>query len=226
MTTSPQDTYWLKQPYTVLFDLLHLHRVKPWDVHLAELLTGLMREMKGRGYIDFSVSGTALLTSAMLLRMKSELVLKMEEPPKAPPEKPTDYVPPPLAFPIRYQSTTTSLDEVLKGILEVLKAEKLLPVGTSQLVSRTPAVFEQVDDWLVKIEEEIKAFHSQLLKASGPGSTLSFLDLLGKGDVVQAVRMFIMLLFLAVEGKVGLIQQEEFGDIEIEMRTVGSSATD
>jgi segregation and condensation protein A len=223
--TSPQDSYWLKQPYAVLFDLLHLHRVKPWDVHLEELLTGLMKEMRGRGYIDFSVSGTALLTSAILLRMKSELLLKMEEPPKPPAERPTDFVPPPLAFPIRYQSTTTSLEEVLKGILEVLKAEKLLPVGTSQLVSRTPAVFEQVDDWLVKIEEEIKAFYSQLLRAGSKGSTLSFIDLLGDGDAVQAVRMFIMLLFLAFEGKVGLNQRAEFADIEIEMKHLGSTTT-
>jgi segregation and condensation protein A len=224
--TTPPDSYWLKQPYAVLFDILHLHRVKPWDVHLEELLTGLMKEMRGRGYIDFSVSGTALLTSAILLRMKSELLLKMEEPPKPPAERPTDYVPPPLAFPIRYQSTTTSLEEVLKGILEVLKAEKLVPVGTSQLVTRTPAVFEQADDWLVKIEEEIKAFYNQLSKASLQGSTLSFIDLLGDGDAVQAVRMFIMLLFLAFEGKVGLNQQAEFGDIEIEMKNTGSTTTD
>jgi segregation and condensation protein A len=224
--TTPQDTYWLKQPYAVLFDILHLHRVKPWDVHLEDLLTGLMREMRGRGYIDFSVSGTALLTSAILLRMKSELLLKMEEPPKPPPEKPTDYVPPPLAFPIRYQSTTTSLEEVLKGILEVLKAERLVPVGTSQLVTRTPAVFEQADDWLVKIEEEIKAFYDQLLKTGARTGRLSFLKLLANGDAVQAVRMFIMLLFLAFEGKVGLNQIEEFGDIEIEMKIVGSTATD
>jgi segregation and condensation protein A len=221
--TSPQDPYWLKQPYAVLFDLLHVHRVKPWDVHLGELLAGLMKEMRGRGYIDFSISGTALLTSAVLLRMKSELLLKMEEPPQPPRERPTDFVPPPLAFPIRYQSTTTSLEEVLRGILDVLKAERLLPVGTSQLVSRTPAVFEEVDDWLVKIEEELKEFYSQLLKANVRGSTLSFLDLLGKGDVVEAVRMFIMLLFLAFEGKIGLNQLEEFGDIEIEMKDVGST---
>lgn len=224
--TAPPDTYWQKQPYTVLFDLLHLHRVKPWDVDLSLLLNGLMKEMRGRGFIDFSVSGTALLSSAILLRMKSELLLKMEEPPKPPPVRPTDYVPPPLAFPIRYQSTTTSLEEVLKGILEVLKAEKLLPVGSAELASRTPAVFEQVDDWLVKIEDEIKIFYSRLVEENLPGRTLSFLNLLGGEDVVQAVRMFIMLLFLAVEGKVGLSQLEEFGDIQIELRNVGNTVAD
>jgi len=225
LTTEP-DTYWLKSPYTVLFDLLHLHRVKPWDVNLSQLLTGLMKEMKGRGFIDFSVSGTALLSSAVLLRMKSELVLKMEEPPRPTPEKPTDYVPPPLAFPIRFQSTTTSLDEVLKGILDVLRAERLLPSETAQLVSRTPAVFEQADDWLVKIEDEINAFYSRLLKETVPGKSLSFLQLLGKGDTVQAVRMFIMLLFLAIERKVGLVQTEEFGDIRIEVINNGNPVSD
>jgi segregation and condensation protein A len=223
--TTP-DTYWQKQPYTVLFDLLHLHRVKPWDVDLSILLNGLMNEMRGRGFIDFSVSGTALLSSAILLRMKSELLLKMEEPPKPPLERPTDYVPPPLAFPIRYQSTTTSLEEVLKGILEVLKAEKLLPVGSAELASRTPAVFEQADDWFVKIEEEMKIFYQKLLDEHLPGMTLSFLRLLGRGDVIQAVRMFIMLLFLAVEDKVRLTQQEEFGDIQIELKNIGSTIAD
>ncbi len=185
-----------------------------------------MKEMRGRGFIDFSVSGTALLSSAILLRMKSELVLKMEEPRKPPLERPTDFVPPPLAFPIRYQSTTTSLEEVLKGILDVLKSERMLPAATSQLVTRTPAVFEQADDWLVRIEEEIKTFLQRLLREATSNGRLSFVRLLGKGDAVEAVRMFIMLLFLAMEGKIGLEQNEEFGDIQIELREHGSTASD
>lgn len=218
--TAPEQ-FWLKPPYGVLFDLLHLHRVKPWDVNLAHLLAELLREMKGRGFIDFSVSGTALLSSAILLRMKSELVLKMEEPPKPPLERPTDYVPPPLAFPLRYEYTTTSLDEVLKGLLEVLKAERMLPSGVP-LASRTPDVFEQVDDFMVKIEENMNAFYARLLREAGKGAGLSFLRLVGKGDMLDAVRIFLMLLFLAVEGKVGLVQSQEFGDIEIEVRENGS----
>ncbi len=216
-----QEQFWLRQPYAILFDLLHLHRVKPWHINLTLLLEGLMGEMKSRGFIDFSVSGTALLSSAVLLRMKSELVLKMEEPPKPPLERPTDYVPPPLAFPLRYEYTTTSLDEVLKGLLEVLKAERMLP-STVQLASRTPEVFEQVDDFLVKIEENIKAFLARLLKEAQKTPRLSFVKLLGKGDLLEAVRTFIMLLFLAAEGKVALSQNQEFGDIEIELRGNGS----
>jgi len=217
-----EEAYWLKAPYAVLFDLIHLHRVKPWDVNLANLLEALLHEMRGRGFIDFSVSGTALLSSAILLRMKSELILKMEEPPKPPLERPTDFVPPPLAFPLRYESTTTSVEEVIKGLLEVLNAERMLP-PSAQMILRTPEVFEQVDDFLVNIEENIKSFLKRLVEKAGPTrKRLSFLMLLEKGDALEAVRMFIMLLFLAVEGKLGLAQPVEFGDIEIELKENGS----
>jgi len=216
-----EEQFWLKQPYAVLFDLLHLHRVKPWDVNLAGLLSSLMGEMRTRGFIDFSVSGTALLSSAVLLRMKSELILKMEEPPKPPVARPTDDVPPPLAFPLRYEYTTTSLDEVLKGLLDVLRAERLLPSNVP-LASKTPDVFEQIDDFMVKIEDNIKAFLARLLEEGRKRYRLSFLELLGKGDVLEAVRMFLMLLFLVADGKVALFQDAEFGDIGIELRNTGS----
>jgi len=108
----------------------------------------------------------------------------------------------------------------------VLTAERMLP-ASAQMVLRTPEVFEQVDDFLVKIEENIKAFLQRLLAETGTTQKkLSFLTLLGKGDALEAVRMFIMLLFLAVEGRVGLAQPREFGDIEIELKNDGSTSFD
>src|SRR2546425_10920614 len=215
------QVYWLRQPYAVLFDLLRLHRVKPWDVSVSPLLDGLMHEMKQRGFIDFSVSGTALLSSAILLRMKSELVLKMEEPPKPLVERPTDYVPPPLAFPLRYEATTTSLDMVLKELLEVLRVERSLPQTLEQLAARTPEVFEQMDDFQRHIEEHIEALHKRLVLETGKahGTRLSFLGLLVKRTILEAVQLFLMLLFLVAQGRVGLYQAEEFADIMIELRT-------
>lgn len=177
--------------------------------------------MKQRGFIDFSVSGTALLSSAILLRMKSELVLKMEEPPRPPVERPTDYVPPPLAFPLRYEATTTSLDMVLKELLEVLKVERSLPQTLEQLAARTPEVFEQMDDFQRHIEENIEALYKRLALEVGKtrGAKLSFLGLLIKRTVLEAVQLFLMLLFLTVQGRVGLYQSEEFADIMIELKT-------
>ena len=108
-------------------------------------------------------------------------------------------------------------------MLEVLNAERLLPVGAQISELRTPEVFEQVDDFLVKIEENIKLFLRRLVQEAGPSrKKLSFLKLLGKGDALIAVRMFIMLLFLAVDGSLWLTQHIEFGDIDIELRENGN----
>jgi len=69
-------------------------------------------------------------------------------------------------------------------------------------------VFEQGDDWLVKIEDEINSFHGRLLDETVPGETLSFLELLGKETLCKRSACSSMLLFLAIERKVGLVQME------------------
>src|SRR5439155_23271397 len=87
-------------------------------------------------------------------------------------------------------------------------------------------VFELAGYSLVRLEDEINAFYSPLLEETVPEESLSFLQLLGKGDTVQAVRMFIMLLFLAIERKVRLVQTEEFRDIRIEVINNGNPVSD
>ncbi|MBS7623932.1 hypothetical protein KEJ39_09740, partial [Candidatus Bathyarchaeota archaeon] len=83
-----EKPFWLRPPYLILFDLLRLHRVKPWDVNVSLLLNRFLAEMRERGHLDFSISGTALLSSSIIHRMKSELVLKMEDPPRPQPPRP------------------------------------------------------------------------------------------------------------------------------------------
>ena len=78
-----EKPFWLNPPYIILFDLLRLHKIRPWDVNLETILLSFLTEIKQKGYVDFPASGTALLSSSTIHRMKSELVLKLEEPPKS-----------------------------------------------------------------------------------------------------------------------------------------------
>ena len=151
--------FWLRPPYLILFDLLRLHRVKPWDVDITFLLNSFLAEMKNNGYIDFSASGTALLSSSIVHRMKSELVLKMEEPPKPPPPRLNEEVPPPLPFPIRFEYTATSVAEILRTLQEVLNNEKLI-LAKKPFILSPPSVFEHIDEFLARIEENIDDFYA------------------------------------------------------------------
>jgi segregation and condensation protein A len=199
--------------------LLRLHRVKPWDVDIAFLLNNFLAEMKNSGYVDFSASGTALLSSSIVHRMKSELVLKMEEPPKLPTPRPNEEVPPPLPFPLRFEYTSTSVAEVLRALQEVLTNEKAILAKKAFMLS-PPSVFEQLDEFLSNIEENIQDFYGQLIKLSIRGLPLSFRKMVKGQSLIQIVRAFIMLIFLAHQKKVLLTQDEQSSDVLIRLGEV------
>jgi segregation and condensation protein A len=211
--------FWLRPPYLILFDLLRLHRVKPWDVDIAELLNSFLAQMKENGYIDFSASGTALLSSSVVHRMKSEIVLKMEEPPKPPIPRPDVEVPPPLPFPLRFEYTSTSVAEILHTLQEVLMNEKAV-LEKKPFILSPPSVFEQFDQFLANIEENIQDYYAELIKLSIRGLPLSFRELVKDQTFIEAVRVFIMLLFLAHQKKILLTQDEASSDLLIRLGEV------
>jgi segregation and condensation protein A len=215
----PSKPFWLRPPYLILFDLLRLHRIKPWDVDITFLLNSFLAEMKSKGYIDFSASGTALLSSSIVHRMKSELVLKMEEPPKPPPPRPNEEVPPPLPFPLRFEYTATSVAEVLRTLQEVLNNEKLV-LAKKPFVLSPPSVFEQLDEFLAHIEENIEDFYAKLIRLSIRGVPISFRKLVKGEALLDIVRTFIMLLFLANDKKILLAQDDESSDILVRLGEV------
>jgi segregation and condensation protein A len=214
-----EKPFWLRPPYVILFDLLRLHRIKPWDVNITYLLNAFLAEMKKEGFIDFSASGTALLSSSMIHRMKSELVLKMEEPPKPPIARPNEEIPPPLPFPIRFEYTSTSIEQVLSVLEEVLKRESAALAERKGLLS-PPEILEQMDEFLANIEKNIEVFHALLVRKAASSRTISFLDLTKDYTYLDAVRAFIMLLFLVMQNRVGLSQIGDQDDIIIQLPEV------
>ncbi len=211
--------FWLRPPYLILFDLLRLHRIKPWDVDITTLLNSFLAEMKKNGYIDFSASGTALLSSSIVHRMKSELVLKMEEPPKPPAAKPNEEVPPPLPFPLRFEYTSTSVTQIIRALQQALSNEKLF-MAKKPFVLSPPSVFEQLDEFLANIQENIENFYAKLIKLSIRGLPISFKELMKGQTILEAVRVFIILLFLANQKKILLAQDQQTLDLYIRLGEV------
>jgi len=175
--------------------------------------------MRKHGYIDFSASGTALLSSSVVHRMKSELVLKMEEPPKPPVPKPEEEIPPPLPFPMRFEYTATSVSEIIRTLQEVLAYEKTI-IAKKPFVLSPPSVFEQLDDFMANIEENMQDFYAKIIKLSIRGVPISFKQLVKGQTLLDVVRVFIMLLFLANQKKVVLTQDPENPDILITLGEV------
>jgi chromatin segregation and condensation protein Rec8/ScpA/Scc1 (kleisin family) len=214
MPQSTEKPYYFQPPLSILFEIHRLEKVMPWDVNIAYLLKTFLTEMEDRGEVDFRASGVALDSSTTIYLMKTKLLLKLEEPPP-PPKSTPDFIPPPMFLPLRYELSSTTLENLLDVLDEVLKGESVRPPPTPQPILPTPEVLPPVDLYLLEIDKHMKIIYDQLLQLAREGELIAFSKLVAGLERIEAVKTFIILLFLAQRGKIGLWQEEEIEELYI-----------
>ena len=212
-----EKPFWLRPPWLVLFDLIRLQRVRPWDVNLSYLLTTLLGEMKRGGYIDFTVAGVALLSSATIYRMKADLILELQEPPSPPIERPIEFLPPPIQIPFRYEYTSTTVDNLIHALEEVLKNESFVESQPNIVqITPVPPVIQEIDEFMVDIEKKIESMFLRISQLTDEVIPLSKLTIGLKR--LEAIRMFLLILFLACRNKIQLWQEKDFEEIYLSVK--------
>jgi chromatin segregation and condensation protein Rec8/ScpA/Scc1 (kleisin family) len=170
--------------------------------------------------VDFRASGVALDSSALIYLMKSKLLLKLEEPPP-PPKAPSDFLPPPLFLPLRHELTSTTIRNLLEVLDDVLKGEKLIRLEKTpaELILPTSSeILPPLDLFLMEIELQMERLYAALSDRVKGAGIIEFSTLIKGVKRLEAIRTFILLLFLAQEGRINLWQNEETEEIYI---TVG-----
>ncbi len=210
--------FWVRPPWKVLFDLVKLHTVQPWNVDLSHILTTLIEEMGEKGYVDFSASGIALLSSAVIYRKKSEQILELQEPPKPPPEKIVEVLPPPIQLPYRFEYTSTTVKNLVNALEEILQEKEYLEsVPKPAPILPEPMVLRELDDFMIDIENKIEDVYRTLLRLAETDPVIQFSQLVRRITKREVIRTFLVLLFLASRGRIQLWQDEEFGEIYISL---------
>lgn len=217
MSTGIRRPFYLRPPWNILFEISRLEKLTPWNVNIAYLLNSFLSEMEKMGKVDFRASGVALDSSALIYLMKSKLLLALQEPP-AQPKPPGDFVPPPLFLPLRHELTSTTIQHLLEVLDDVLKGEKLAHIDRVIQQPVLPAftdLLPQFDAFLQEIELQMdKLYELLLVKVKGAG-IIEFGALVKGSARMEAVQTFILLLFLAQDGKVSLWQNEETEEMYI-----------
>jgi chromatin segregation and condensation protein Rec8/ScpA/Scc1 (kleisin family) len=193
MTAAMRKPFYLRPPWNILFELSKLEKLTPWNVNIAYLLSSFLLEMERTGKVDFRASGMALDSSALIYLMKSKLLLTLQEPP-APPKTPQEV-----------------WDDVLKGE----KLTRLHEVAAQPVLPAVSDILPQLDIFLMEIELQMEKLYALLCeKVKGVG-IIEFSALIKGIARIEAVRTFILLLFLAQSGRVSLWQDEETEEIYI-----------
>lgn len=227
MATVMKRPFYLRPPWNILFELSKLEKLMPWNVNIHYLLTSFLSEMERTGKVDFRASGVALDSSALIYLMKSKLLLVLEEPP-APPKAPADFVPPPLFLPLRRELTSTTIKHLLEVLDEVLKGEKLPrldAVVAQPVLPSVSDVLPQLDIFLMEIELQMEKLYALLCEKVKGAGIIEFSTLIKGIARIEAVRTFILLLFLAQDGRVSLWQNEETEEIYIAVGNLKDAGT-
>ena len=217
MSSGITRPFYMRPPWNILFDINKLEKLAPWNVNISYLLNSFLSEMERNGKVDFRASGVALDSSALIYLMKSKLLLTLQEPP-SPPKPPGDFVPPPLFLPLRHELTSTTIRHLLEVLDDVLKGEKLSHIGRVVPQPVLPAfsdLMPQFDAFLQEIELQLDKLYNLLCeKVKGTG-IIEFSALTREMKRLEAIQTFILLLFLAQNGKVKLWQNEETEELYI-----------
>ncbi|MEM2911630.1 MAG: hypothetical protein QXM52_00470 [Candidatus Bathyarchaeia archaeon] len=225
MATAIKKPFYMHPPWNVLFEFHKLEKLTPWDINIAYLLATFLEEMEKSGQIDFRASGVALDSSALIYLMKSKLLLKLEEPPQ-PPRATQEFLPPPLFLPLRHELTSTTIQHLLEVLDDVLKSEKLshLEKAVAEPILPTPSeILPQIDYYLMEIELQMDKLYKSLLERVKGAGIIEFSALIKGMTRLEAVRTFILLLFLAQDERVELWQDEESEEIYITVGGLGAA---
>jgi len=217
VSTAVRRPFYLRPPWNILFELNKLEKLRPWNVNISYLLRSFLSEMERTGKVDFRASGVALDSSALIYLMKSKLLLTLQEPP-APPKPPPDFVPPPLFLPLRHELTSTTIKNLLDVLDEVLKGEKLHRIDKVVSQPVLPAftdLLPKFDAFLAELETRMQTLYALLCEKVKGAGIIEFSTIIKGVDRMEAVRTFILLLFLAQDGKVSLWQNEETEELYI-----------
>ncbi len=216
-STVERRPFYLHPPWNILFEFHKLEKLSPWNVNIAYLLTSFLEQMEKSGKVDFRASGVALDSSALIYLMKSKLLLRLEEPP--PPAKaPQDFLPPPLFLPLRHELTSTTIHNLLEALDDALKGEKFMRLEKAVEVPLLPTpseILPQLDFYLMEIELQMEKLYAGLSERVKGAGIIEFSSLIKGMTRLEVIRTFILLLFLAQEGKVDLWQNEESEEIYI-----------
>ena len=219
MSTTPiRKPFYLRPPWNILFEISKLEKLTPWNVNIAYLLRSFLTEMERTDKVDFRASGVALDSSALIYLMKSKLLLTLQEPP-APPKGPQDYVPPPLFLPLRHELTSTTIQHLLEVLDDVLKGEKLLhldhAIEQHPVLPSVSDLIPQFDKYIAELKLQIDKLYAILCEKVKGAGIIDFSTLSKGATRIEALRMFIYLLFLAQDDLVSLWQNEETEELYI-----------
>lgn len=207
------------QPFQILLNLAREKKIDPWDVDIDKLADLYMQKIKEMEELDLRVSGRALFSASILLRMKANT------PPHNGHSEEEDELLEDLDFDmpelgpitiIRRNPRKITFSDLVGSLQDVLDK----PSNGKEKEKKSFTVrniMRELDEYHIHIEKHIKEFHEKIALLAPNGEKINFTQLLPEKNKIEIARNLLLALFLSSKGKISLYQEEHFGDIYIKL---------
>ncbi len=212
----------LEEPIEILVNLAKNGEIDPWNIDIVKLTDKFLKHVEELEKMDLRVSGRTLLYAAILLRMKSNALVEVEEPPgeimdyESDNFEISDYPIP--AMPLRRSSNRpVTLEELLS---ELKKAEVIEKRRLDRVKNKTEERRTTIEEVLsIAHEEDIESrvgkMRNLLNELFEKQKYIKFSDISSPLDRTGMVMAYLAILFLATKKEIWLEQEELFGELFI-----------
>ncbi len=214
------------QHVDMLIDLVISDELDPWDIDIADIANRFLQKVKEMASINLRLSGKTLLTSSILLRMKSECLVPREEAElhedqtfdqdaEETGEVEDGFLQ--LQPPVRRRAERkTTLFELIDALERAL-GEEMIRKNFPRKTREKPKLKIKVDEQDIK--EKVLKIYDQLQDMAGLHEVIKFSDIVHQRDTrTGIVETLLSLLYLDSQKKIRIWQKELFGEIFIEVR--------
>lgn len=204
-------------PVNILFSPLDVSKKDVWSIDVVRILEILIKILSQTDKKDLRVAGIAALSSAMIHRMKVESIFALQKAAmeKRPLTQREDVDIEVINMPYRHESTyPVTLDELL-SVLENLIGTIANPRSSRRQLEFEPVEAPNFDDYFISLEKIIGQYEELIMSKIKTAGYGSFKSIVSELELIDVIRCFFAILFLARDMKVDLEQTED--DIIVSM---------
>jgi len=209
----------------VIIKIIAEEQMDPWSIDIIKLANAFLSYLQKMEELDLRIPARFILIAAILLRMKSDVLIEKEEKILIPEsEKEADESLrvlaslPPLQPPLkRIPLRNVSLEELLSALRKAYEVQGRRTERKLRIKRAVDVVLPvgEVED----ITERINALLSQINSALSEVESIEFSRLVKRWGRREIVESLLPLLHLSQDGKINLIQEELFKEIMIKIKS-------
>jgi segregation and condensation protein A len=209
----------LDQPFQILLELVQAHKLDPWDVDIEKLTDVFVQRVQEMQELDLRLSGRTLLSASVLLRMKSDHLINSNGRGQVAEEEldeALDLTLPELGpvMMVQQASRKITLVDLMGALQDALKEVPTRPRPSRKGLEK---IMRLLSEYHINIEKYLEELHERIAELAAGGRTITLMELATERTRIGVARTLLLVLFLSIQGKITVWQDEPFGEISISL---------